>query len=220
MVGLKKTPTFALNKKHLLDMNKLSTLLVAGMAFAFTACAASDNDPMADSSSASSILSLQNVYGTLCASSSEVGTAYAEMPALAPAEAGRILEAFRRHTGWKEQLEVDRAEATDGEMYRIGMTQTVAGGYGLDITLRIFEDMEGVNYYLGYEAASRHASMAWQVKGFSIEGGATAGEYTFTATGYIYLKVAGEDVQLMKTPLKVTGTYEVDTHRAGFHYSL
>ena len=201
---------------------KSSIFVVAMLAImSMTACTASENDPMEQ---AETISSLTSAYAarSLAATDNICKKLHLEdLPGMSVTEARNILSSIKAHKESEKHYDVDAEKHGNHSDVDITIDETIGHKYTFTIQLHMQKDDEtGVTYYKSYEADCNSHDFAWYINGFSFATDNASGDNKFEAPSYLYFKILDEGVQYIQVPVSVKGTYCPKNNKADFTYNL
>jgi hypothetical protein len=200
-----------------------SSIFMVAMLFilSMTACTASENDPMEQTETLSSLTSS---YGarSLAATNNICKKLHLEdLPGVSVEEACNILSRIKLHKESEKHYDVQ--ENLHGSHFDVDiiMDETIGHQYRFTIQLHMQRDQKtNVTYYKSYEAGCNAHEFTWYINGFSFATDNTTGDNKFEAPSSLYFKILGEDVEYIQIPVTIKGTYCPINNKADFTYIL
>lgn len=195
-------------------------IITLGM-LSLASCSASETDPLPEESS---IYTLMNTYGAtnlFAGTTTPEDLRLNELTGITAAEAYTTLDNIRKHEASRKNSRTSEELKSGKVLLKVEMNETVSGKYTFSLLLHLTKYADGPLFFNGYEADCPTNSFKWYRKGFSFScDNSQPGCYKFETLGYLYFKIMEKEVQYLKVPFTVTGTYNPSTQVIDFTYNL
>lgn len=201
-------------------MKAIYLMIAMLVMMSLASCSADGNDPVENSSST---YLLEKTYGAISVAyegNNSDKLNLSELPAISLSEADEILSTLRKHTGVKEEQDIQAATKGEQTLLKIAMKQTIDNKYTFTIQLNMSSYSDGSLYYSGYEAECSSSLIKWYLKGFSLASDNATKNYKFESQSYIYMKVVDNGIKYIQIPVTIKGSYNPQNHDASFSYNL